>query len=175
MKYHQLPNEEQIISHDLELFGWQTAIENFEASVAERKKYPDFVQRGVRYVGAEDEENEKYFNLLPTLVSHHAELIPVVAEMRRIIELKHAVKDPHRVNCHMFISLVSNSQCFDWHNDFDDTYIWQIKGRTKWYTGEDDAILEPNDMIYIPQRKMHRLEIIEPRISVSFSIERKQR
>ena len=113
--------------------------------------------------------------MLPTLVSHHAELIPVVAEMRRIIELKHAVKDPHRVNCHMFISLVSNSQCFDWHNDFDDTYIWQIKGRTKWYTGEDDAILEPNDMIYIPQRKMHRLEIIEPRISVSFSIERKQR
>ena len=30
--------------------------------------------------------------------------------MRKIIELKHAVKDPHRVNCHMFISLVSNSQ-----------------------------------------------------------------
>ena len=129
----------------------------------------------MRVVGIEDEDDETKFNLLPTLVSHHAELIPVVAEMRRIIELKHAVKDPHRVNCHMFISLVSNSQCFDWHNDFDDTYIWQIKGRTKWYTGEDDAILEPNDMIYIPQRKMHRLEIIEPRISVSFSIERKQR
>ena len=33
----------------------------------------------------------------------------------------------------------------------------------------DTAILEPNDMIYIPHRKMHRLEIIEPRISVSFS------
>ena len=129
----------------------------------------------MRVVGIEDEDDETKFNLLPTLVSHHAELIPVVAEMRRIIELKHAVKDPHRVNCHMFISLVSNSQCFDWHNDFDDTYIWQIKGRTKCYTCEDDAILEPNDMIYIPQRKMHRLEIIEPRISVSFSIERKQR
>lgn len=172
-RYHRLPKEDEIISQDLEAFDWNTAIENFEASVAERKKYPDFVQRGVRVVGIEDEDDETKFNLLPTLVSHHAELIPVVQEMRKVIEFKHAVKDPHRVNCHMFISLVSRSQCFDWHNDYDNTYIWQIKGRTKWYTGEDDAILEPNDMIYIPHGKMHRLEIIEPRISVSFSIERK--
>ena len=37
MKYHDLPNEEQIISHDLELFDWQTAVENLEASIAERR------------------------------------------------------------------------------------------------------------------------------------------
>ena len=172
-RYHRLPKEDEIISQDLEAFDWNTAIQNFEASVAERKKYPDFVQRGVRVVGGIDTKDGTRWNMLPTLVSHHAELIPVVQEMRKVIEFKHAVKDPHRVNCHMFISLVSRSQCFDWHNDYDNTYIWQIKGRTKWYTGEDDAILEPNDMIYIPHGKMHRLEIIEPRISVSFSIERK--
>ncbi len=131
-QYHRLPKEDEIVSQGLELFSWDTAIENFEASVAERKKYSDFVQRGVRVVGIEDEDDETKFNMLPTLVSHHAELIPVVQEMRKVLEFKHNVKDPHRVNCHMFISLVSHSQCFDWHNDYDNTYIWQIKGRKKW-------------------------------------------
>ena len=60
--------------------------------------------------------------------------------------------------------LFQKSQCFEWHaNDFDDTYIWQIQGETKWKlqmsdTNKDNvdtAILEPNDMIYIPHRKMH--------------------
>ena len=73
-RYHRLPKEDEIISQDLEAFDWNTAIENFEASVAERKKYPDFVQRGVRVVGGIDTKDETRWNMLPTLVSHHAEL-----------------------------------------------------------------------------------------------------
>lgn len=180
--YHQLPNEDEIIQHDFELFGWDTAIENFQASIDERKKYPMFKQRAVRVLAGrksllaihhrDGDSDEIDWNILPTLVSQHAELIPVVAEIRRTIELKHAIKKPNRVNCHMFISLASNSDSFEWHNDTEDTYIWQVKGKTKWYLGDDETILEPNDMIYIPIGKYHKPEIIEPRISVSFSVER---
>ena len=170
--YLRLPREDEIIEYDFELFSWETAMDNFQASIHERQKY-DFIQRGVKPVGHYDDNDKSTWNRMPTLVSQHAELIPVVSKVRKLIEDRWMIKEPDRVNCHMFVSITSNSKCFDWHDDEDETYIWQVKGKTKWYLGEDETILSPNEIIHIPKFKKHKLEIIEPRISVSFSIERK--
>ena len=177
--YISLPVHSEIASMNFELFDWNTAIEYFQASVDHRKEweFKNFSNRAVRIATAKEEFNDV---TLPSLASHNAELIPQVSFIRKAIEEKHHIsRTTHRVNCHMFISLVSESEGLQWHNDNMDTYIWQVIGQTKWELqmgpAEDDPIeefvLQPNEMIYIPKYWRHKPTIIEPRVSVSFSIE----
>ena len=63
--------------------------------------------------------------------THNAELIPQVAYVRKIIEEKHLIhKSRRRVNCHLFVSLVAESDEFNFHHDDMDTYICQIQSET---------------------------------------------
>lgn len=167
-----LPGPNQVFEYDFELFDWNVAMENFQASVQERVNigFPD--RRAVRSIG---EITDEEFNRLPSIVSHHAELIPQVKLISDIIESKRMLNpDRDRINSHLFASFIENSAVFDLHHDECDTYVWQIIGTTNWYVeGEEpyEHVLEPNQMIYIPKYVKHRPIITGPRVSVSFSVE----
>jgi ribosomal protein L16 Arg81 hydroxylase len=177
--YVSLPNEKEIGVMNFDLFDWNTAIENFQASVDHRKtwEFKHWDTRAVRVATAKEEFNDVN---LPSLASHNAELIPQVDFVKKLIEEKHLIqKSKHRVNCHLFMSFVEESEGLEWHCDTENTYIWQVIGTTKWQLqiGPDESsdieefILEPNDMIYIPKHWHHKPTITGPRVSVSFSIE----
>jgi len=106
-------------------------------------------------------------------------LIPSVKEVRDYIAKNINLDERHDViNCHSFVSFVGESESFNYHSDEWDIFIWQVIGSTKWNVrgeGPSERLthkLLPNQMIYIPKNTMHKPEIIEPRVSISFGIER---
>jgi len=183
--WHELPKIGEIGAMQFERFDWSDIVQNFQASIDYRnskewKKVIPVSSRAVRLVSENQIEVDNDTNMFPSFASHNAELIPQVALVRKTIEEKHLIsRTRHRVNCHLFVSLVAGSDGLNFHLDTEDTYIWQVQGRTLWKVqqgpDEDDAIeefiLEPNDMIYIPKFWRHCPIITGPRCSVSFSIE----
>ena len=183
--WHELPKIGEIGQMQFERFDWSDIVNNFQASVDYRnsKEWTEVISksgRAVRLVSENQIEVDNDTNTFPSFATHNAELIPQVAYVRKIIEDKHLIsKTAHRVNCHLFVSLVAESDGLNFHNDDMHTYIWQVQGSTLWKVqqgpNEDDAIeefiLEPNDMIYIPKWWKHCPSITGPRCSVSFAIE----
>lgn len=183
--WHELPKIGEIGVMQFERFDWSDIVQNFQASVDYRnsKAWTEVISksgRAVRLVSQNQIEVDNDTNIFPSLATHNAELIPQVAYVKKVIEEKHLIhKTRHRVNCHLFVSLVAESDGLNFHNDDMHTYIWQIQGETPWKVqqgiNEDDVIEEftlyPNDMIYIPKWWKHCPSITGPRCSVSFAIE----
>lgn len=196
--WSDLPKAGEIGQMGFELFDWNDVINNFQQSIDYRSS-EEFIElikarsristapRSIRMIGL---ENIDYVdnadgtavsqNVLPSFATHNAELIPSVAHVRNLISAKHNIKkSTHRVNTHLFMSFIKNSEAFDMHHDEENTYIWQVIGTTPWRLKmgiEPDAeieefTLEPNDMIFIPKYWSHSPLIDGPRCSVSFSIE----
>jgi hypothetical protein len=184
--WRELPKTGEIGMMDFELFDWSDAVKNFQQSKDYREtaewqgSFKVASNRAIRLVADNTIEIDNKTNVFPSFASHNAELIPQVAEVRKLIEEKHNIdRSTHRVNCHIFMSLVSKSDGLNFHFDTENTYIWQILGDTTWKVkqgvNDDDVIeefeLNPNDMIYIPKYWKHCPVITGPRCSVSFSIE----
>jgi len=185
MPWVDLPKKGEIGVMSFERFDWNDIIHNFQASVDYRnseewKKVISKSGRAVRLVSQNQIEIDNDTNTFPSFATHNAELIPQVAYVRKIIEEKHLIeRSSSRVNCHLFVSLVAESDGLNFHLDTEDTYIWQIQGKTLWTVQQgidegdsiEEFILEPNDMIYIPKGWRHYPTITGPRCSVSFAIE----
>ena len=185
MQWVELPKKSEIGVMPFERFDWTDIVHNFQASVDYRnseewKKFIPHSGRPIRLVSQNQIEIDNDSNIFPSFATHNAELISQVAYVRKIIEDKHLIsRSTHRVNCHLFVSLVAESDGLNFHVDEMDTYIWQIQGKTLWTVQqgiyESDPIeeftLEPNDMIYIPKGWRHYPTITGPRCSVSFAIE----
>ena len=183
--WHDLPKIGEIGVMQYERFDWSDIVHNFQASVDYRnsKEWTENFPRSgraIRIVSQNQIEVDNDTNIFPSLATHNAELIPQVAYVKKIIEEKHLIhRTASRVNCHLFVSLVAESDGLNFHHDDMDTYIWQVQGNTPWKVqqgpNKDDVIeeftLEPNDMIYIPKGWDHCPIITGPRCSVSFAIE----
>lgn len=197
-EWGDLPRQGEIGQMNFELFDWNDVINNFQQSIDYRcsKEWIEPLKersristspRSIRMIGL---ENINYVdnpdgtavsqNVLPSFVTHNAELIPSVAYVRNLISNKHNLKkSTHRINSHLFMSFIASSEAFGMHCDSEDTYIWQVIGTTPWRlkmgTSPDaeieEFVLEPNDMIFIPKHWDHSPLVDGPRCSVSFSIE----
>lgn len=152
-----LPSVGQVYEYDFDVFDWNSVAEAMDYSVKTYGEKGILVQQGP----------------IPNIVILHGECIPVVKEIADEIHKARRMTEKDRVNCHIFYNMTPTQFSIDAHQDLDDVYIWQVKGRTNWWVEEcfDDCQLGLNQMIYIPRGTMHKPTITIPRISVSFSIE----
>jgi hypothetical protein len=139
------------------LFDWNGVAEAFNYSVQQHGEQGILVQDGP----------------IPSHVILFGECIPVVAEIQKLIHEKRRLTDKDRVNCHIFYTMSPTQFTIGEHSDIHDVYIWQVKGRTRWWVDgmHEEFQLGLNQMIYIPANTLHKPTVDIPRISVSFSIE----
>lgn len=153
-----LPNPGEIFEYDFELFDWNDVAKSVDPSIA---ILGDLGFRTILEGGR-----------VPTLAVHEASVIPQVKIVKDIIDARRRPKYPLQVNCHIYASMSKESDVFGYHDDGDDTYIWQVWGNTDWSIPQYNVehTLQPNQMIYIPAGVKHRAILTGPRISVSFSL-----
>jgi mannose-6-phosphate isomerase-like protein (cupin superfamily) len=102
------------------------------------------------------------------IVTHHGENIDSVENIRQSI---HSLR-PTESQCtaHIYISLLSISNTFGWHNDDTDVFYVQALGNTSWqvkHDKEESFLLEPGDLIYVPKQMMHNTIPETPRVGIS--------
>jgi ribosomal protein L16 Arg81 hydroxylase len=102
-------------------------------------------------------------------VTHRGERIFEVAALMEYIKKL----NPHNnyVDAHIYISLSKFSKTFGKHEDPMDVYFIQAQGQTEWIITENNIdytyILNPSDMVYIPQGIFHNPKPLTPRIGLS--------
>lgn len=78
-----------------------------------------------------------------------------------------------------FISMTSRSETFEKHQDTYDVWYWQTIGNISWKIWDDGVehsyTLEPNDLLFIPQKMWHQTSSIMPRAGISFGVNKSKR
>lgn len=78
-----------------------------------------------------------------------------------------------------FISMSSKSGTFEKHQDTYDVWYWQTIGNINWKVWDDDEeysyTLEPNDLLFIPEKMVHQTSSIMPRAGISFGVNKSRR
>jgi ribosomal protein L16 Arg81 hydroxylase len=131
-----------IREYNTDVLNWTEAFLNFDKSV--------------------HTEKEIKFNYPGFFVSHDANEIPKV---------KNVLKDLNCNIAHLYINITTRAKTFGRHNDTMDVYFWQCQGVTKWILDNDEIILNPGDLIYIPKGIYHTVIPLTPRLGVSMSNE----
>ncbi len=83
-----------------------------------------------------------------------------------------------RGQINIYCSSGNNSDSFPAHSDSTENFLFHCEGRVAWTIYEEFApnkpknikaqfILEPGDLLYIPQYQYHKVDVLEPRILVS--------
>tara|TARA_Y100001972_G_scaffold103917_1_gene130542 strand:+ start:428 stop:1237 length:810 start_codon:yes stop_codon:yes gene_type:complete len=84
----------------------------------------------------------------------------------------------------IYASPKANSKSFPAHADSTENFLFHTEGKTKWTIYKEVApgppktiigeyILEPGDLLYIPQYQYHKVETIGPRILISIHFKNK--
>jgi len=126
----------------LDVVNWNEAFLNFDKSV--------------------HSNNEIKFNYPGFFVSH---------EGQEIEKIKSVLKDLNCNIAHLYFNITTKAKTFGRHNDTMDVYFWQCQGVTKWILDNDEVILNPGDLIYIPKGVYHTVVPLSPRLGVSMSNE----
>ena len=102
-------------------------------------------------------------------VTHFGENIPKVNDIRKQI---HSLR-PNESTCsaHVYISFLTMSNTFGWHDDDTDVFYVQAKGKTLWEVDFNSNItqylLSPGDLIYVPKFVKHNTIPKSPRVGIS--------
>lgn len=122
--------------------SWQTCLENFNQSVL-------------------DDELIKH-NCLGFFVSHSA---------HKIQEVKNVLNDLNLTEAHLYMNITLHGGTFGRHNDNIDVFFWQVQGKTKWvFDDGTEYLLEPGDLIFVPEGVYHNVIPLGPRIGISMSL-----
>jgi len=128
--------------YNLNVVDWTEAFLNYDKSVHLNK--------------------EIKFNYPGFFVSH---------EGHNIDKVKDVLKDLECNTAHLYFNVTTKAETFGKHNDTMDVYFWQCQGATKWVVEDDEVILNPGDLIYIPKGVYHNVIPLSPRLGVSMSNE----
>ncbi len=131
-----------IREYNMNVLDWTEAFINFNNSVSQNK--------------------EIKFNYPGFYVSH---------EGHHIDKIKEVLKDLNCNIAHLYFNISTNAETFGKHKDTMDVYFWQCQGVTKWIVEDDEVILNPGDLIYIPKGVYHNVIPLTPRLGVSMSNE----
>ena len=106
-------------------------------------------------------------------VTHRGRRMPQVDKLCNTIQ-QYNRPTAQPLSAHVYISLLSSSQTFGRHCDKSDVVFVQALGRTH-YTVEQDGnfeyILEPGDMLYIPNGVYHTPTPLSPRVGLSLGFD----
>ena len=87
--------------------------------------------------------------------------MPQVQKSLEMLDLKTA---------HLYINITTDVGTFGIHKDTVDVHYWQVQGKTKWIIEKkDEYVLEPGDLIYVPEGVYHSVIPQGPRVGVSMS------
>lgn len=131
-----------IKEYNLNIVEWSEAFLNFDKSIHSEKQIK--------------------FNYPGFYVSHEGHTIPKVESV---------LKDLNCNIAHLYFNITTRAKTFGRHNDVMDVYFWQCQGVTKWIFDNDEIILNPGDLIYIPKGVFHNVVPLSPRLGVSMSNE----
>ena len=102
----------------------------------------------------------------PTFILHNDYLPGKLQKIYNIMERKWKIKEMH-----VYTSLGANSTAFNRHCDSANVLIVQSVGRMNYYVEGLGAIeCNPGDGILIPSGVYHTPYVVEPRITLSFSL-----
>jgi mannose-6-phosphate isomerase-like protein (cupin superfamily) len=102
----------------------------------------------------------KQSNPLGFLVTHNINYLPRVKKALDKLECKEA---------HLYCNFTTLAPTFGEHQDDCDVYFWQCQGETKWTIDGKDYILEPGDLIIVPEGVRHNVIPLTPRLGISMS------
>jgi ribosomal protein L16 Arg81 hydroxylase len=78
-------------------------------------------------------------------------------------------------NCFAVISLMKDNGSVGLkHSDPIDQFQWQSAGLSKWYVGknlENEYVLYPGDIIFIPANVSHKIESLTPRFAFTYGVD----
>lgn len=108
------------------------------------------------------------------MIIHNVEQHPRIGQMLN----EFSKIDPNYASdARWFISMTSNSDCFEKHHDYYDVWYWQVVGELDWTIWDNDKEynyrLSPNDLIFIPQYMWHQTKSCTPRAGISFGIDKR--
>ena len=93
----------------------------------------------------------------------------VTHQAYKIDSVKKIMNENDFTQCHLYFNITTNARTFGKHNDDDDVWFWQCQGVTKWIIEDkDEIVLNPGDLIYVPEGVNHSVEALTPRLGVSF-------
>ena len=95
-----------------------------------------------------------------------------INSVKKITDTIHSLRPTESVcTAHLYISFLSISNTFGWHNDDTDVFFVQAIGTTLWEVKHNEETksynLEPGDLIYIPKFVMHNTVPKTPRVGIS--------
>ena len=131
-----------IRQYNMNVLDWTEAFLNFNNSVSQNK--------------------EIKFNYPGFYVSHEGHYIDKVKEV---------LKDLNCNIAHLYFNISTKAETFGKHKDTMNVYFWQCQGVSKWIVENDEVILNPGDLIYIPKGVYHNVIPLTPRLGVSMSNE----
>jgi mannose-6-phosphate isomerase-like protein (cupin superfamily) len=139
---------------ELPIVDWFSAIHNLD-EVA--RNYPeDILELGNLGVVVHDIQSDKMFVNM---------------------EFAHYLMDVEQcaVSSHVYMSFTSQSKSFPPHSDDVDVYLYNALGSINFTVWDPDPItytLVPGDMVYVPKGMQHQSVPLEPRVSISYGIEK---
>jgi hypothetical protein len=95
-----------------------------------------------------------------------------IQSVKKITDIIHSLRPTEPLcTAHIYISFLSISNTFGWHNDDTDVFFVQAIGTTLWEVehkqDRQSYILTPGDLIYIPKFVMHNTVPKTPRVGIS--------
>ena len=131
-----------IREYNMNVLSWTEAFLNYDNSVKNNKHIK--------------------FNYPGFFVSHEGQEIEKVKDVLNHLECTSA---------HLYFNVTTKVESFGRHKDTVDVWFWQCQGVTKWILDNDEVILNPGDLIYIPKGVYHTVVPLSPRLGVSMSNE----
>ena len=107
------------------------------------------------------EGDEVKHNCLGFFFSDNASVIP---------EIKNVLNKLNLVEAHLYLNITQKGDTYGRHCDVVDVYHWQVQGKTSWMFDDNEYILEPGDLIFIPKVVYHNVQPLSPRAGISMSI-----
>tara|TARA_B100002019_G_C21207882_1_gene567719 strand:+ start:40 stop:471 length:432 start_codon:yes stop_codon:yes gene_type:complete len=89
----------------------------------------------------------------------------------RIEKVKEILNDLNCKIAHLYFNITTIAKTFGNHKDTMNVWFWQCQGATKWIIDNDEYILNPGDLIYVPKETYHNVIPLSPRLGVSMSYE----
>jgi ribosomal protein L16 Arg81 hydroxylase len=99
-------------------------------------------------------------------VTHHGENIASVNKIKKEIHQKFKPECLYS-DVHIYFSMLSSSGTLGNHKDSEDVFFVLAKGFMKWVIENEEFVMNPGDMIYIPKGIFHNPIPLSPRIGIS--------
>ena len=128
----------------------------------------DDILKNIEYNVYHNNPNTKIMENLGFVTTDNSKIESIESLRKQIHSLK-----PEEPICtaHVYISMLTTSKTFGWHNDDTEVYFIQALGQTKWQIEENNEIIEhilnPGDMIFVPKGLRHNTIPLTARVGIS--------